>query len=122
MDRRVIDEEGVFKLTNFQSHPTNSSYVVFHFPSVEMANDFEIKLAAAAIPFERDNPEDGEQEKYYFGIRRMYFKKAKKINYLVYGHHRTPFIGNKIYKWIILGFTIAIIGLAIVGAIVSNFK
>lgn len=122
MDRKIADEEGILKLTNFQTHPKNASYVVFHYPSADMANEFEIKLTLDKIPFERDNPEKGEEEKYYFGIRKIHFKKAKKINYIVYGNHRKPFIGNNVYKWVVLGFTIAIIGLAVTGAIVSNYK
>lgn len=122
MDRKIAEEEGVFKLTNFQTHPKNTSYVVFHFHTAEMANEFEIKLTLENIPFERDNPDDDDDEKYYFGLRKIHFKKAKKINYEVFGKHRKPFIGNNVYKWIILGFTLAILGLAITGAIVSNFK
>ena len=120
MDRRIAEEEGILKLTNFQTHPKNTSYVVFHFHTLEMANDFGIKLTLHDIPFERDNPDDGEEEKYYFGIKKIYFKKVKKLNYEVYGKHRKPILGNQVYKWIVLGFTLAILALAITGAIVSN--
>jgi hypothetical protein len=102
-------------LTNYDDHPSDNRYMVFHFKDPKMAGEFMDGLTMAAIPFEAD--EDGGPP-YLIGVKRSFRQKALEINYSVIGRHRQKFIGDSIFRW----FVIALVSLAILLAVLGAFN
>lgn len=102
-------------LVNYTRHPSDSNYVVFRFPDVDRANSFEEYLVRENIWFERSS-EDHKQRTYYlFGLHKNDFKRAERINLLVEGKHKKPFIPIAGLRWLIVLFGMTAITLAVVG-------
>lgn len=78
---------------------------------------FKSMLKNSSISFEYQY--DEEEEKHYFGIKKLDNKKVKKLNYLVFAKFRKPFINNPIAKYLLLSFTLLFIILAIIGFLIS---
>ncbi len=100
------------KLTNFDDHPADQRYVVFHFQDATIAGEFMDELTLSAIPFEAD--ESGGPP-YLIGVKKTFREKAVMLNYTVIGRHRPKFIGDPIFRWILF----AIVGIAILLAFVG---
>lgn len=109
-------DHGVMRLTNWYTHPADNRYHVFEFHDAEMAAEFQQDLKAAGIEFEREVPDqDAEGEVARFGVHRSLFKEALKVNHLLHGRYRSPFIAHTGLRWFMLLFTAAMLGLAVAG-------
>jgi len=104
---------------NFQDHPTNRNKKVFFFKQIEHANYFEIMLVESKISFEKQIDTEGDQTIYY-GIKKSDFKQVKHLNYLTIGHFRKPFISDKFFRYLIFVISFLVLGLAFLGAYLSN--
>ena len=102
--------------TNTFPHPADNRYHVFVFKTVEMAGDFERRLKAQGIPFETGEEED----EWLFGVHRDHFQRALHENHLLHAEHRTPFIPVRGLRIAMLIGTLAVILLALAGALISS--
>jgi hypothetical protein len=103
----------ILRLTNFQDHPGDHRYLVFHFQDGKMAGEFMDELTMAAIPFEIDDENAGPP--YLIGVKKQFRERAVRLNYLVYGRHRPRFIGDDVFRWFLLVFVALLVLLAILG-------
>lgn len=102
--------------TNWYTHPGDNRYHVFEFRSVQLADEYQRDLEAAGIAFERAPVEqEGDTVVERFGIHRREFQAALKVNHLLHGRHRRPFIAHKGLRWAMLLITAGVVGLAIMG-------
>ena len=102
--------------TNWYPHPGDNRYHVFEFRSTELADEYQADLEAAGIEFERapvESEGDGVVER--FGVHRDVFQAALRVNHLLHGRHRRPFIPHAFLRWAMLAITAAALGLAIMG-------
>ena len=99
---------------NWYEHPGDNRYYVFEFRSAALADEFQGDLESAGIGFERA-PLDEEAPLERFGVHRSEFKEALRINHILHGRHRRPFIAHAGLRWAMLGITAAVLGLAIMG-------
>ena len=106
----------ILRLTNFADHPHDHRYMVFNFPTSAMAGEFMDGLTMAAIPFEAD--ESGGPP-FLVGVKKQFREKAVEVNYTVIGKHRERFIGDDVFRWLVLGFVGLALLLAIIGALVK---
>lgn len=104
---------------NINDHPTNRNKMVFYFKDVKRAKYFENMLIEEKIAFESQVDEEGDKTVYY-GVMRTDFEKAKKLNYLTEAAFRNKFIADPIFRYITISISIVILGLAIIGALLSN--
>ena len=109
----------MISLINFQDHPTNRNKKVFHFSNEEQAVYFESLLTKNNLQFEKQIDEKGDQRIYY-GVHIGDFEKAKTLNYLTIGFFRKPFIPDVFFRYFLIIISIFIVGLAIVGFILSD--
>jgi len=109
----------MFNLQNFQDHPTNRNKKVFLFKETTHANYFENLLIKEEIEFEKQIDNDGDNTIYY-GVKKGDFKATQKINYLTIGNFRKPFIPDKFFRFFLIIISFIVLGLAVIGAIVSN--
>lgn len=106
--------------TNWYTHPGDNRYYVFEFRSVAMADEFEGDLKTAGIAFERAPLErEGDNVVERFGIDRSEFQAALMVNHLLHGRHRRPFIAHRGLRWAMLLITAGVVGLAVMGWMVS---
>jgi hypothetical protein len=106
------------RLTNWYTHPADNRYHVFEFRNVEMAAEFERDLLEAGIEFERapaDSKENDAEPVAQFGIHRQAFKSALRINHLLHGRHRGPFIAHTGLRWAMLLLTAGMVLLGLMG-------
>ena len=104
------------RLTNWYTHPADNRYHVFEFRDADLAEEFQRDLESAGTEYEREVPApDAEEEVARFGVHRSLFKQALKVNHLLHGRHRRPFIAHVGLRWFMLLFTAALVGLAIAG-------
>ncbi len=100
------------RLTNFEDHPTDHRYMVFRFPTSQMAGEFMDGLTMKAIPFEAD---DSGGPPYLIGVKKQFRERAVEVNYIVLGRHRQPFISDPVFRWFVFILVAAAIILAVVG-------
>ncbi|MBK6342609.1 MAG: hypothetical protein IPF41_08485 [Flavobacteriales bacterium] len=100
-------------LTNYAEHPTEDQWLVFRFPSEAQALEFENALRSEGLRHERD-PDGGPP--FLVAARRSDREKAVRLNYLVLGRHREPFIANKALRWGLIGLLALLLALIIIGA------
>jgi hypothetical protein len=107
----------MMRLTNWYTHAVDNRYHVFEFRDTDLANEFASDLQQAEIPFERApaEAEEGGQPVERFGIHRSAFKEALRINHLLHGRYRQPFIPHLGLRWFMLLFTAAVVLLALIG-------
>lgn len=111
------------RLTNWYTHPADNRYHVFEFRDAGLADEFERDLKAGGIDYEREVHEDGSGEGIVgdadfvarFGVHRNVFRAALRLNHLLHGRHRAPFIAHAGLRWLMLLFTAAMVGLALMG-------
>lgn len=100
------------RLTNFEDHPTDHRYMVFRFPTSQMAGEFMDGLTMKAIPFEAD---DSGGPPFLIGVKKQFRERAVEVDYIVLGRHRQPFISDPVFRWFILIFVALAIILLIGG-------
>jgi len=106
--------------TNWYAHPGDNRYHVFEFRSTALADEYQADLDAAGIDYERapvEEDENGIVER--FGIHRTRFQEALRVNHMLHGRHRSPFIANRALRWAMLLITAATVGLAVMGWMLS---
>ena len=107
--------ERIINVTNYQDHPTNTSFKVFKFKKKEQATFFETELNKKQIKFERgDETNDRGIHVYMFAVHQTDLDKVKSINYLALGKYRDHWVPSRILRWIIVLFGFGIITFAMV--------
>jgi hypothetical protein len=104
-------------LTNYAEHPTEDQWLVFRFHSEAQAAEFEEALRGGGLRHERD-PEGGPP--YLVAARRADREKAVRLNYVVLGRHREPFIGNKAMRWGLIALLGLLLAMGAIGAWLSK--
>ena len=104
---------------NLQDHPTNRNKKVFYFHDEAHAIYFESLLKKDDIKFEKQIDSEGDK-RIYFGVHVSDFDAVKKLNYLTIGAFRNPFIADKFARYFIIVLSILVMGIAIVGALLSS--
>jgi len=102
-----------FNITNFREHPTEEQWLVFRFTTREQALEFEAELRAAGLRHERD--EQGGPP-FLVAARKADREQVVRLNYLVLGRHREPFIANKALRWALILFLGLLLALIVIGA------
>ena len=105
----------MFDITNYSDHPTRIGYTIFKFRNKQRAEYFKQLLTESNIWFESSN----EDNITFFGVKKGDFKKAMNANYLVSAKFRNKIIPNTYFRWGILIFSMIILLLAIIGAIIN---
>ena len=105
----------MINLTNYSDHPTRIGHTVFKFKQQERASYFKTLLKQEDIWYESSNEEDDSI--YLFGVKKGDFKKVMKVNYLVSAKYRKRTIPNKYVSIGTLIIVIALLTIAIIGAI-----
>ncbi|MCB9170833.1 MAG: hypothetical protein H6597_04020 [Flavobacteriales bacterium] len=103
----------LFRITNFDDHPSDPNWVVFRFSGRAIADEFKAELEQAAIGFEQDT---GEEAPFLLAVKQRHREQAVRLNYLVLGRHRSPFMADPILRWSVIGLVGAAIILALLGA------
>ena len=103
------------RLVNWYTHPADNRYFVFEFKDAEMAGEFASDLAEAGIDAERGEREEAGGGVALFGVHRSQFKAALRVNHLLHGRHRRPFIAHRGLRWTMLLLTGAVLALALMG-------
>lgn len=112
--------ESLINLSNFAPHPGDNRYLVFRFSESHMATEFENRLAAASIPFERHEETIRGTDWILYGVSRDFEKAATRANYLTAAAHRKKFIPNKAFRWGVVALGLAIVLLAIVSTLMQS--
>lgn len=90
--------------------------MVFRFGDRDMGREFVEGLDEAGIPYEA-NEDDGGMR--LIGVKQRYRDAAVRINYRVLGRHREPFIGDRAIRWVLMAFTLGLVLLALLGALLN---
>ena len=101
---------------NHYTHPGDTRYHVFVFREPHYARRFEECCAEEGIAFER-HEEGGEV---MFGVAKTSFAEALRANHLVHAEFRSHFIPHRGWRWGLLVFTAAVLGLALMGWLTST--
>lgn len=109
----------MLNILNYKDHPTRIGYTVYRFFEKERADYFEELLKKDNIQFESSIEENGNTL-YLFGVKKGDSKKAMNANYLVSAKYRNKIIPNTYFRWGIILFALAMITLAIIGAIIKT--
>lgn len=112
--------ERILNVTNFQDHPNNDAFKVFHFGIKEQADYFTELLSEKNIRYETDKEFAKGKTLYLFGIRKTDLSEVIKLNYLALGKYRKPLINNKAFKWFVLLFGFAIMAFATISYFMNN--
>jgi len=107
----------MFNITNSFEHPSRSHFTVFKFYEKQRSDYFKELLTQKNISFEHDIHEEDNKTFYLFGVRNPDVDQVNKLNYLVNGKYRKPLIPNTYLRWIVLGFSLIMVALAILGAL-----
>ena len=108
----------MFNITNYFDHPTRPGYTIFKFYDKNRAIFFEELLKKENIWFEA-SVDEAEKTIYLFGVKKADYKKTMNANFLVTANYRSKIIPNIYLRWLVIVISIAILLLAIVGAIKS---
>lgn len=132
MGRRI----GGYGLVNYKDHPSDNRYKIFNFNSKEEADYFEELLNKAKISFEKDEEKVNSLSTLHFTLRHeveqkgtMYLyavsqrdlKEVHNSNYLVSAKFRSFSIKNSFLRYSLVIFFLAVLTLAIVGYIKTNY-
>ena len=109
----------MLNITNYTDHPTRIGYTVYRFYEKERANYFEELLTKNNIYFE-STVEELENTIYLFGVKKGDAQQAMNANYLVSAKYRNKIIPNVYFRWGLILFFLAVIILAIIGAILKT--
>ena len=100
---------------NHHSHPGDNRFRVFVFREQDHAKRFAERLSSVGVDYER-HEEAGEV---MFGVAKMHDSVTIRENNLVHGEFREPFIPHRGWRWGLLVFTAAVLGLAVLGWLTS---
>jgi hypothetical protein len=110
----------MFNILNYYQHPTRPGHTIFRFHEKERADFFRELLLTDNIWHETDSEESQDRTTYFFGVKNGDIKTVNQKNYLVSAKFRNPLIPNIYFRWGIIIFAVAVITLAIVGAIIKT--
>lgn len=99
-------------LTNYNEHPTDPDWLVFRFTTEVQAGEFVQLLREEELRFEQDAT-DGPP--FLVAVRSRHRSAAVRLNYLVLGRHRKPFLPDAILRWTVIGVVGALIIMALIG-------
>lgn len=105
-------------ITNYNPHPEDPNYTVFHFYREDLAKTFEELMIKNKIPYESVT-EHGARTIYLFGVKNIYRKQVVRINFEAIGKHREPFIPNKVFAYLLILFVLLMILIAFIGFFIS---
>jgi len=111
--------EGILRVTNHQTHPTNKNYKVFFFYIEEQADYFESLLKEKGIWFERDQEDNKGKMMYLFGIKMTNVREVNQLNYLAIGKYRKPIFQNKAVRYGIVIFGVVMLIMGVIGYFLS---
>lgn len=107
----------LLNITNFDDHPEDPNWMVFRFKERAMAAEFVDGLIGSSIPFEQD--ESGNAP-FLVGVKAQYREKAVRINYVVIGKYRSPFIADRILRWGLIGFLVLVFIMIVLGMVLGS--
>ena len=113
--RDPLDDGVSMRLVNWYPHPADNRYQVFEFRSQELAEEFASDLEKEGIAAERGERQEDEETVALFGVHRDQFKAALRVNHLLHGRHRRPFIAHRGLRWAMLLITALAVGLGVMG-------
>lgn len=112
----MMNIEERLDFTNYRNHPSNKSYTVFFFKSIEQGDYFEALLRSHNVWFERYNEDELENKrKVLFAVNNSDVKAVLKLNNLAIGKYRKPFIPNKLFAWLMIVVSTVVVALAVLG-------
>jgi len=115
-----MDFEEALDFTNFRNHPSDRSYVVFHYSKKPQADYFEHMLVESKFFFERhEEVRSGKGTTYYFAVKRVNLDAISHLNNLAIGRYRKRFIPDNIMRWVVIVISAIAVGLAVVGYLKS---
>ena len=106
--------------SNYFEHPSDNRYMVYRYRDPEHADHFEARLEGESVPYERHEEAENGVMFIYFGVSKDYLKAANQANHLTLGQFRDKFIPNKAFCWAVVIVGVAIIGFAILSAIMND--
>ena len=107
----------ILNITNFDDHPEDPNWIVFRFASAALAREFAAELEKSGIACEQA---DSTEPPHLVGVKQRHRELAVRSNYLVLGRHRSPFIADRAFRWVLLGFVGLLIALAFIGRMVAG--
>ena len=113
--RDPLDDGLSMRLVNWYPHPADNRYQVFEFRSRELADEFARDLEKEGIAAERGERQEEGDTVALFGVHRDQFKAALRVNHLLHGRHRRPFIAHRGLRWAMLLITALAVGLGVMG-------
>ena len=113
--RDPLDDRVSMRLVNWYPHPADNRYQVFEFRSQELAEEFARDLEGEGIDAERGERQEEGDTVALFGVHRDQFKAALRVNHLLHGRHRRPFIAHRGLRWAMLLITALAVGLGVMG-------
>lgn len=102
-------------LVNYIKHPDNPNYIVYRFADEERANAFEEELIAKKIWYEKGDEMKRTRKFILYGVHKNDFNTVQKINYMVEGRFKKPFIPFAVFRWALILFSISVVVLATLG-------
>lgn len=107
----------LLNLTNYDDHPDDPQWIVFRFPDKGQANEFTQALSVEGLHFEEDT---SGGPPFLVGVKQRHRERAVRLNYLVLGRHRQPFIADGLLRWSILIIVGLVVAFAMVGVILRG--
>ncbi len=114
----VSNLEVRMNITNYNTHPENPNYTVFHFYREDMSEHFKSLLVKSEIPFEYAE-EEGERTLYLYGISNSYYSKSVRLNFETIGKYRERFIPNTVFAVTLIIVVILLVLFAFIGYLKS---
>lgn len=118
MGRRV----GIWGLVNYRTHPSNERYKIFSFNSEAEADMMEVELSKRNIWFERGEEEIKGGMIFLLGVNKSDFKSAMDANFAVSAKYRNPMIKNKLLRFMLIGMTVSLVTLGLIGYVKNMQK
>ena len=109
------------QFSNYGEHPTHPNYIIYSFKTKAEAEHFENQLTGASIWFEKDDSGEEEfPELTRYAVKKFNQKQANQFNFLTSAEYRKPFLANVQFRYLVVGLTLLMIILAIIGYIVTD--
>jgi len=105
-------------ITNYNTHPENPNYTVFHFYREDMSLHFKNLLEKNNVPFEYAE-EEGERKLFLYGISNSYYSQTVRLNFETIGKHRERFIPNTFIAVSLIVVVALLILIAVIGYLKS---
>ena len=91
--------------------------MIFIYHDYRMACLFEDKLSEAKLFFEKDVTEDGNNKRWLYAVKKLDMDEVKKMNHLAIGTYRKPFISDPVLRYFVIGISVLVMALAVIGSI-----